>query len=90
MTGVGDGTKFGSHLSSIGRTASRKPATSHCAVMVVRSCFHTLAVNRLAPFIPDMNASVSGANVAACSIDDPNSQTPSTSSPSSKRTATVG
>ena len=71
--GVGDGTKFGSHLSSIGLTASLNPATCHWAVMVVWSCFHTLATKRLAPFILEMNASASGANVASLFVDKPQS-----------------
>ena len=86
--GVGDGTKCGSHLSSIGLTASLKPATSHWAVMVVSSSFHTLATRRLAPFILAMNASTSGAPVVSPPVDNP--QTPSAMSPSSNRTATVG
>lgn len=67
--GVGVGTKFGSHLSSIGLTASLKPATSHWAVMDVRFSRHTLATKRLSPFIPEMNASTSGGNVALPSVD---------------------
>ena len=67
--GVGVGTKFGSHLSSIGLTASLKPATSHWAVMDVRFPRHTLATKRLSPFILEMNASTSGGNVAFPSVD---------------------
>ena len=63
LVGVGVGTKFGSHLFSIGRTASLKPAISHWAVMVVPPCNHTLATNWLASFMDEMNASASGANV---------------------------
>ena len=86
--GVGDGTKFGSHLSSLGLTASLKPATSHWTVMVVWSRFHTLATKWFAPFILAMNASTSGANVASLLVDKP--QTPSSTSPSSNRRATLG
>ena len=72
---VGEGTKFGSHLASIGLTASLKPATSHWAVMDVRFPRHTLATKRLLPFMPEMNASASGATVPLLYVDS--SHTPS-------------